>query len=109
MKLSELSNDTVLGLDDFDIPIFTKEEYLINREYYNGAVYLAEPKQVYFKLADAIENSIEDEVYEDCVQDVMYDLDNRETMNTKEIEKIINDAIQNNPTYDRGQEIEIDM
>lgn len=109
MKLSELKNDEKICVGGIE-NIMEKQDYLFDIEEYKGKpVYLAEKVQVYFSLSDAIENQIEDEVYEDCVNDVMYDLDNRSTMNTKEIEKIINDAIENNPSYEQGAEIEIDV
>jgi len=110
IKLSELSNDTMICLDNGDISVMSKEEF-INSSYYIDRdtdecpeVYTAKLTTIKFDVEEWVNHLGEDETYEDWVEDMCYSIGEE---NIKLIEGIMNKASEKNPIYWEDKKIDI--
>jgi len=110
VKLSELSNDTMICLDNGDITVMSKEEFM-NSFYYIDRdtdecpeVYTTEITNIKFDAKDWINYSGQDETYEDWEQDMYYSIGEE---NIKLIENIMNKTSEKYPIYWKDQKIDI--
>jgi hypothetical protein len=116
IKLSELSDDAELcvqyGKYEYEFYVMTKIDFLNeyrmekqNRGYEVYAVSLAEKDICVFDLDDTID-SITEDCYEGCRDDVLYDLD--KDITSKFVEHI-NEIFAKHPTYYPGKTVLVDM
>ena len=114
-KLSEISNDTMITVEhryDGDFEVMSKADFLESAYFLDFPVEpfpmitIADAVRARFSLSDAIE-TLSDEMHEDWFSDVGYAL--AEALNIKEIEKKINDILDEYPTYYQGETINIDI
>lgn len=110
-KLSELSNDTLLCVEVDEFYVMPKEEYMISSFYLDRQsvdnedikVFLAKPVYATFDLRYALE-SLEDEMYEDWLDDVLSDISHEEI---ESIENSINKILHGRPSYSSGEKIDV--
>lgn len=110
-KLSELSNDILLCVEIDEIYVMSKEEYMDSTFYLDRdtednediRVCIANPVYATFDLQYALE-ALEDEMYEDWLDDVLGDIPNEEK---ESIEKSINMFLHARPSYATGEEVDV--
>lgn len=116
-KLSELPNDTLLTVafnkSDSVYTLYTKEELMNsgNLSWHKGQnhyITIAERITAEFDLYEALETNEEDIMYIGWTKDVKRNFD-KANIDFKEINKIINAILEQNPTHYEGEEVEIDI
>lgn len=107
IKLTEIDNNAMLKVGD---NLMTKEDF-VNSElflnYEKNPVLVTVAKKVVakFDLADCLCQFCEqEELYEDCFEDLLYDIRDEDLAM---IEKIVNKALEINPTYYEGEPIQV--
>lgn len=114
IKLSSLSDDSMLAIGDDDIIVISKSDYLLDRTYYKGNVYLAESRKASLNaksmLEDAIENEECNNMYDGWESSIWEDIKEQDIKDIQAIlDRIINNNSSANVAWHSGEMVEIDI
>jgi hypothetical protein len=113
-KLSELSSDTMLCIDDgdnYDSTVMSKEDLLQDYRYLDKKDFktsIGIPDHQTFEWEEVFENKA-DNMYEEWQDHIERDLSESDWVILNKAKDIINKVFRENPAYSTGEKVEVDM